>query len=68
MKVWELIAELSKVRSGAEVVVSMHGTNNSEVIGTSYADDDTFEITGGDAQLVDDDGNECQWLSAIKAE
>lgn len=58
MKVWELIAELSKSKAGAEVVVRLQQTNGTEIICTDIIDDETFEICGGDAQLVDEDGNE----------
>lgn len=68
MKVYELIAKLQKAKAGADVVVGMHSTLNAacEHVQIEFDDDDDCGqviITGGDAELIDENGNETGLLS-----
>lgn len=66
MKVYELINELSKCPAGDEVYVSMTATATSEL---ECVDKDAMAesvlLGGGDAQLIDEDGEELGLLSEM---
>lgn len=62
MKVYELLSRLEKAAAGADVVVGMHSTLNANIECVAI-DDETVTITGGDAQLIDENGNESGLLS-----
>ena len=64
MKVYELIDKLMKAPAGSEVVVGMHSTLNTSVERvTNNTHGSVLVITGGDAQLIDTDDDECGLLS-----
>ena len=66
MKVWELMAKLSVAKANAEVLVQMESTENSRIVHVSDADcANVVSITGGDAQLLDNEGNEAGLLSEL---
>ena len=68
MQVWELMAKLSQARANTDVMVGLHGTLNSEQLCVHVSDDGSdVTITGGDVQLIDDNGNECGLLSELSA-
>jgi len=64
MKVYQLMILLEKAPAGAEVVVNMTATLNAPV---EYAstDDGEFIITGGDAEVIDPNGDSIGWLSGL---
>jgi len=68
MQVWELMAELSQARANTNVMIGLHGTLNSEQLYVHISQDGAeVTITGGDVQLIDDNGNECGLLSELSA-
>ena len=71
MKVYELISKLQKAPAGAEVVVGMTATLNAslEDVGIELRDEEYGQIilTGGDAQVISDDGDELGYLSELSA-
>ncbi len=71
MKVYELIAKLQKAPAGAEVVVGMTSTLNADLQYVSIDDngDECGQVilTGGDAQLISDGGDEMGYLSELAA-
>ena len=66
MQVWELMSKLSEARANTEVNVGLHATLNSETLFVCVSEDGTeVTITGGDVQLIDNDGNEAGLLSEL---
>lgn len=61
MKVYQLMNLLEKAPAGMDVVVGLAHTLNAEVVG--HEQDEVFILTGGDAELIDDDGNSKGYLS-----
>lgn len=72
MKVYELLAKLQKAPAGAEVLVGMHATLNADLLEIDIQPDDDecgqVVLTGGDAQLITDAGDEKGLLSELAAE
>lgn len=72
MKVYELISKLQKAPAGADVVVGMCSTLNADLESLDIqADDDgcgQVVLTGGDAQLISDGGDQKGYLSELAAE
>lgn len=65
MKVWELIAILSKSPAGSEVYVSVAGSLYTQVDDVELFDDEDFiGIQGGEAELCSDGGG---WVSEATA-
>lgn len=71
MKVYELIAKLQKAPAGAEVVVGMTATLNADLEHVNIEDNGEecgqMILTGGDAQLISDNGDEMGYLSELAA-
>ena len=66
MKVWELIAELSQYRANMEVMVSLPNLQSAKTIQLEHTDDETVTIAADDTQFVNDQGDECGWLSGYE--
>lgn len=64
MKVWELIGLLQKRPAGDEVQIGFDNTYFVEVQNTQ-AEDGSFSILGGDPMVIDDDGEEVDYLSNL---
>ena len=64
MKVYEMMNILSEAPSGAEVAVELCSTMRSEVV-NMFLDDETFVISGGDAEVIDSEGDSMGYLSGI---
>lgn len=64
MKVWELMQELSKAPAGADVKVDLTATMQADCDGT-FRSEDLFLIQGGDAEVIDSNGDSMGWLSSI---
>lgn len=71
MKVYQLMSLLEKFPAGAEVVIGMHATLNTEIENIECCDDGSpsgqVVITGGDAELVGDEGVSVGFLSELTA-
>ena len=64
MQVWELMAMLAEARANTVVNVGLHSTLNSADLFVHVSDDGCdVTITGGDVQVIDENGNECGLLS-----
>jgi hypothetical protein len=64
MKVYQLMTILEKAPAGAEVVVNMSTTLNATVESVETSDGELV-ITGGDAEVIDTNGDSMGWLSEI---
>lgn len=64
MKVYQLMNLLEKIPAGADATVSMTGTLAADVVDTEF-NDGCFQIMGGDAQVIDDGGDEIGTLSEL---
>jgi hypothetical protein len=64
MKVYQLMTLLEKAPAGAEVLVGMTGTLNAEVEGAEI-DGEQVILTGGDAEVIDSNGDPIGWLSTL---
>jgi hypothetical protein len=66
MKVYELIEALLKAPAGADVGVCMMNTLNSDVESVDTDSNDTYVfIHAGDAQVIDDNGDDMGLLSEL---
>lgn len=65
MKVYQLMTLLEKAPAGAEVLVQMSGTLNASVECANIEGDEQFVITGGDAEVIDSNGETIGWLSGL---
>ena len=69
MKVYQLMSLLEKFPAGAEVVVGMRSTQNSELKNVDRCDDGSphgqVVITGGDAEVINEDGDTVGFLSEL---
>lgn len=65
MKVWELIAELSKYKAGDEVKVSLANTLSTSIVDVELLDEGEVSIAGGDTNIVDSNGDIGEWLSNL---
>lgn len=64
MKVWELIAELSKCPAGANVNVGISQTLNAPANQFECEDGEVNIRSTEDVEVCDDDGN-TRWLSSL---
>lgn len=64
MKAYELITKLMLVPAGTEILVNMAATLNSPVEAANV-DGEYFLITGGDAEVVDAEGEPIGYLSEL---
>lgn len=71
MKVYQLMSLLEKFPAGAEVVVGMCSTLNAEIENVDPCSDGSTHgqvvITGGDAELISEDGDSMGFLSQLCA-
>lgn len=71
MKVYQLMSLLETFPAGAEVVVAMCSTLNAELVTVDHCDDGLPKgqvvITGGDAELISEDGDTVGFLSELAA-
>lgn len=71
MKVYQLMSLLEQFPAGAEVVVGMCATLNAEIENVDRCDDGSPQgqvvITGGDAELISEDGETVGLLSELAA-
>ena len=72
MKVYELMNELQKAPAGAEVVVGMCATLNAGIVSVDTASESPSDgrfgqviITGGDAEVINEEGDSLGNLSDL---
>lgn len=58
MKVFELMAALSKMPAGADVYVALESTDGAEITDVTKMDDSLIEIRGKAAMIYDTNGDE----------
>ena len=66
MKVFELMQELAKAPAGADVYMNMESTLNTNLQSFGF-DADGVYLTGGDPEVLDENGNTCGKLSEFMA-
>lgn len=68
MKVWELIAEMSKHPAGHEVMISIGPTMNVEADEAGLEDGEIVIRTDRDVEVVMEDGNALMLSDLVKVE
>ena len=65
MKVYELVERLMKLPSGMDVLVSVGDVACTKADGFEVIDDSQCHIWAGEAQVIDENGDECGTIADL---